>query len=121
MKISKKTLAKILTIVVVVIMISTIGGNVFAASKGLTHPDKIPITSTDSFDTVGGKIVGAIQGIGSIVAVGILVVLGIKYMMGSAEEKAEYKKTMIPYLVGAVLVFAASNIAGAVYNFTSSV
>ena len=53
---------------------------------------------------------------GSVVAVLILVVLGIKYMMGSTEEKAEYKKTLIPYIVGAALIFAASNIASMVYN-----
>ena len=38
-------------------------------------------------------------------------------MMGSASEKAEYKKTMIPYLVGAILIFAASTIANVVYQF----
>ena len=47
-------------------------------------------------------------------AVVVLLVLGIKYMMGSASEKAEYKKTMIPYLVGALLIFGASAIAKAV-------
>lgn len=113
MKISKKTLARILTIVVVSVMIATICGNVLA----VTDPATIKGTSTDEFDTIGQKIIGAIQAIGSLVSVGILVVLGIKYMMGSAEEKAEYKKTMIPYLIGAVMVFMASNIAGAVYNF----
>ena len=113
MKINTKTLAKILTFVVVAVMIATICGNVMAVSS----PASISIAEDSSFNTVGGKVVGAIQGIGTVVAVGILVVLGIKYMMGSAEEKAEYKKTMIPYLVGAVLVFAASQIAGAVYNF----
>lgn len=41
-------------------------------------------------------------------------------MMGSAQEKAEYKKTMIPYLIGAVLIFAASNIAGWIYNFATT-
>lgn len=41
-------------------------------------------------------------------------------MMGSAEEKAEYKKTMMPYLVGALLIFAAVTIANMVYNFTST-
>ena len=40
-------------------------------------------------------------------------------MMGSAEEKAEYKKTMIPYVVGAILLFAATTIANAVYNFAN--
>ena len=43
-------------------------------------------------------------------------VIGIKYMMGSAEEKAEYKKTMIPYLIGAVLLFAAVNLATYIYG-----
>ena len=37
-------------------------------------------------------------------------------MVGSAEEKAEYKKTMIPYLVGAICIFAASTIANVVYT-----
>ena len=42
-------------------------------------------------------------------------------MMGSASEKAEYKKTMIPYIVGAVLIFAASNLASMIYNWAKSV
>ena len=37
-------------------------------------------------------------------------------MMGSAEEKAEYKKTMVPYLIGAIVLFAASALAGGIYN-----
>ncbi|MEI3401230.1 MAG: hypothetical protein V8R51_02250 [Clostridia bacterium] len=45
------------------------------------------------------------QTVGIVLSVVILIILGIKYMMGSAEEKAEYKKTMIPYLIGAVSVF----------------
>ena len=104
MKISKKALARILTIAVVAVMIATICGNVLA----VTDPGTIKGTDTNDFDTIGQKIIGAIQAIGSLVSVGILVVLGIKYMMGSAEEKAEYKKTMIPYLIGAVMVFMAS-------------
>ena len=115
MKISNKTLSKILVFAVITLMIATICGNVFAA----TNPSGVSITPTGAFDSFGGKIIGGIQAIGTIVSVGILIVLGIKYMMGSAEEKAEYKKTMIPYLVGAILVFAASTIANFVYNFVS--
>ena len=66
------------------------------------------------------RIVNIITTIGIIVAVIVLLVLGIKYMMGSAAEKAEYKKTMIPYLVGAVLIFGASAIAKAVIAMTGS-
>ena len=42
-------------------------------------------------------------------------------MMGSAEEKAEYKKTFIPYLIGAILVFAASNLASMIFGFASTI
>ena len=79
------------------------------------------VTDTDAFDNVGGSIIGGLRGIGSIAAIAILVVLGLKYMMGSTEEKAEYKKTMLPYLIGAVFIFAASNIAGMVYDFASTI
>ena len=40
-------------------------------------------------------------------------------MMGSAEEKAEYKKSMLPYLIGALILFAASTIANVVYQFAT--
>ncbi len=54
------------------------------------------------------KIIGAIVTIGVIISVATLGILGIKYMIGSVEEKAEYKKSMIPYLIGAVLLFSSS-------------
>ena len=63
-----------------------------------------------------GNVLGIVQVIGSVVSVIILMAIGIKYMLGSVEEKAEYKKTMIPYLIGAALVFGASFIANVVYN-----
>ena len=33
--------------------------------------------------------------------------LGIKFMMASAEEKADIKQTLIPYVVGNVVIFSA--------------
>ena len=65
---------------------------------------------------IGNDIVGVIQLVGSFVSVGVLVVLGIKYMMGSVEEKASYKKAMMPYLIGAIMLFAITNILAIVMN-----
>lgn len=112
-----KKLYNIVTILMIATMIISMATSVFAAK----NPSGISAADTSAFDSIGGKIIGAIQAIGSIASVAILVVLGLKYMMGSTEEKAEYKKTMIPYLVGAVLIFAASNIAGMIFNFASGV
>ena len=78
-------------------------------------------TNTQKITDLGNSIVKIVATIGSVVSVIVLIVLGIKYMMGSAEEKAEYKKTMLPYIIGAALVFAASTIAGVIFNFASSI
>lgn len=51
-------------------------------------------------------IIGTIRVIGIVVSFVTLMVLGIKYMTGSVSEKAEYKKTMIPYIIGAFMVLA---------------
>lgn len=77
-------------------------------------------TSRNSISKIGGEIIGIIQSIGTIVSVIILVVVGIKYMIGSAEERAEYKKTMMPYVVGSILLFGAVTIATLVYQFANS-
>ena len=66
--------------------------------------------------STGNSIVKVISTIGVVISVVMLIILGIKYMMGSVEEKAEYKKTLMPYVIGAGLVFAASTIAQIIYN-----
>ena len=43
-------------------------------------------------------------------------ILGIKYMLGSLEERASYKRSMLPYIVGAVLLFGGVNITSALYS-----
>lgn len=48
--------------------------------------------------------------VGAAVAVIIGIIIGIKYMIGSVEEKAEYKKMLVPYIVGCVVVFGAFGI-----------
>ena len=42
-------------------------------------------------------------------------------MFGSVEEKAEYKKTLMPYIIGATLVFAAAGLAGVIYSIAINV
>lgn len=74
----------------------------------------------ESVTNIGNQIIGVITTIGVVVAVVVLLVLGIKYMIGSASEKAEYKKTMIPYLVGAILIFGASAITKVVVSLGTS-
>ena len=110
-----KTL-KVLTIIATIILTVIMG---VTTVYGLTPSDikAVDGASNASLKTIGGKVLGVLQAVGVILAVVILTVIGIKYMMGSAEEKAEYKNTMMPYIIGAIIVFAAPTIANIVYNF----
>ncbi len=118
-------LRKLISIfMVVAIMVMAFAPMAFAAAGGA--PDPASFTGDTSAQTeritgLGNKVITIISVIGSVVSVVILIVIGVKYMMGSAEERAEYKKTLMPYVIGAVLVFAASTIAGMVFQFASSI
>lgn len=72
--------------------------------------------STNEIQVAGNKAVTIVSTIGSILSVIVIIVLGIKYMLGSTEEKAEYKKTLFPYVIGAAFIFAASAISQIIYE-----
>lgn len=113
-----KKMVKFISVLMIALLVAT---PVFATGftpeqvKGDTN------TGTDAVQQMGFDLVGILQVIGIIASVAILIVLGIKYMMGSAEEKAEYKKTMIPYLIGAVFIFGASALAQMVYDWAITI
>lgn len=76
---------------------------------------------TEEIKTIGGQIVGIIQVVGTMVSVGMMIIIGIKYVMGSAEERAGYKKTLFPYIIGAVLIFGATNLAQIIYTWAKAI
>lgn len=91
----------------------------FATTIGgvTVNPDT---TNQNTVNNLGNKIVGVLKIVGIFVSIGAMIAIGIKYMMGSAEEKAEYKKVLIPYLLGAILVFAASIFAEKLYDIAQN-
>lgn len=116
-----KILTFIATVLIALTMLSTV---VFAVdSNGVINQmqkENINASQSEQLSSLGGKVLSALQVIGFIAGAVILVVLGLKYMMGSLEEKAEYKKTMIPYLVGAIIVIAAPTLAKGIFSMIQS-
>ena len=92
----------------------------FAEVKGIdpqnTFTPKTEGNGAKYVKNFGNNILGMVSMGASVLAVIILIVLGVKYMMGSAEEKAEYKKTLLPYAIGAIFVFGAGLICSMLFN-----
>lgn len=72
--------------------------------------------NTGEIVEVGTGILSVVSIVASAISIIAMIALGIKYMMGSVEERASYKKTLLPYFIGAIFVFGASTIPGIVYN-----
>ena len=118
----KDKLLKVITTVTTMMLTIISGSMVFAANPDM-DPSKWTGSSNASVSGLtnfGQSLISIISTIGSIASVIVLIILGIKYMMGSAEEKAEYKKTLLPYVIGAILVFAASTIASVIFGVATS-
>ena len=107
-----KTITKILAILMIVMCVASISGLVFADSQ--INPADLTPTYTEGGDTglkeKATNIMGWIRNIAIIAAVIVVMVIGVKYILGSVEEKAEYKKTFMPLIIGLFLVVAASTI-----------
>lgn len=111
---------KIISILMMAIMMIMVATPVFAdVDPGKAIDDvksKVIYGGNKDFTAKVGKIIGFLQWAGAIAGVLIITIFGIKYMMGSLEEKAEYKKTMIPFIVGAIVLIAAPQIAKLIFS-----
>lgn len=91
----------------------------------VSDPDSYdPASNVQDSPTAVAKIktiLGTIQLVGVVVSVIVLIIIGIQFMLGSVEEKATYKERMMPYIVGAVLLFASTTLVNVVYNLANGV
>lgn len=121
MKISKKT-AKILNIIVIALAVVLIVSN-FAtvnAFDGYANIAAKESSLATKAGEIGGTILGVAQVVGMAVAVIMLVVLAIKYISSAPNDKAEIKKYAVVYIVGAVVLFAASGLVGIIRDYSTN-
>jgi hypothetical protein len=105
--IMKKTLSKSLIIAMVLMMMF----NTVSAFEIGTNPTAISGASDKAI-----IILGYFQWAGFIIAVGILIFFGIKYVMATANEKADLKGGFLKYVIGAVLIALAPSIASWIFT-----
>lgn len=111
---------KIVSILMMAMMMIMVATPVFAnsidfdtATQNLTAQNP---QNTGKISELASKILGFLQWAAIIGGVLIITILGLKYMMGSLEEKAEYKKSMIPLVVGIIVVMGATTIANILFK-----
>ena len=114
-----KKAVKIITILLVAIMLVTFATTVFADEVSFDSLSANYQGNSKDLTDKASNIMGLIRNVAIIASVIILMVLGVKYMLGSVEEKAEYKKSFVPLIVGIVLVVSATAIASFIFGMAS--
>lgn len=71
---------------------------------------------TSAATEIGAKVINWIWGISIVVAVVVLMIIGLKFIMGSTSEKAEYKKSLIPVVVGVLILVFATTIVRVLFS-----
>lgn len=81
-----------------------------SADKFLEYGDANSVLNTTSIKPITDNLYNILFSIGMVIAVIVGLVLGIQFMLAASEEKAKIKETLIPYIVGCVIVFGAFGI-----------
>lgn len=111
-----KTIKIIATLLIAVLLVAMASQVALATSYSeiITKVDnqaKTEDVDTSKINSIAAKVIKVIRNVAAVAAVVIVTILGIKYMMGSTQEKADYKKSFIPLIVGIIVVVAAAQIA----------
>lgn len=72
--------------------------------------ENINVIDAGDFNSPMAQIFNALIAIATVIAVIVGGILGIKFMMASAEDKAQIKEALIPYVLGCAVIFGAYGI-----------
>lgn len=109
----KNNLNKIILLTIIFMFVLTFFQTISFAGEKIDPDDyKTDVKYDDAtyiFDK-GGQMLKVVRNIAAIVSVVTISIIGLRYMVGSVEQKAEYKQTMFPVAVGCILVASLSAI-----------
>lgn len=124
MKMNMKNITKFLSIILISVFVMSLSTNVFAgAFLNASDFDNIDKATnvTNMVTNAAETTVSVLRIAGVTIAVVMLLAVAMKYMMSSAGDRADIKKHAIAYVVGAVVLFGATNIIAAIIEFTDQV
>lgn len=83
---------------------------VFAGDKLITNDYHHTVSPGDApyIFNKGGELLKVLRNIAAAISVLSLTIIGIRYMVGSVEQKSEYKQTMVPVVIGCLLIGSLS-------------
>lgn len=111
---------KILIIALIFSIVLSISSLVLAIDDPDFYKPDENLGETTIFSEMVSSVLGVISVIGIFVAVAGIMIIGIKTIFGSVEEKADYKKKILPFIIGAIILFVPATAVRLIYETTKS-
>ena len=121
----KKSLIVLLLFVLVVATLVTVSEAAYDWNAKINSLESKAAGDNSAVATSAQNIVGTIINVTRIIGTGVaiimLTVVAIKYLSAAPGDKADIKKHAVVYVVGAVVLFASTNILGIIAKFAASI
>lgn len=123
-----KKVMKMLAIMLIALMVVAVSSQAVFAKTA--KDDSMKLDQFKSGDNSGASesaqniisaLITIVQIIGTGVAIIMLIVLAIKYISAAPGDKADIKKHAVVYVVGAIVLFAATGILQIIKSFSSNI
>lgn len=113
-----------IVLVLIIALICLFTKVVKASDEDIINTDNYSTSITyeegEYFFNKAARVLTVLRAISVIVAVLCISILGVKYMVGSLDEKAQYKEKMLPIVIGAILIGSISTILITISNIMNS-
>ena len=102
-----------------VIMIALMNNFSFAVDTGAYKGVGATLGGGDMISKAGGYVFNAVRIVGAGIAVIYITILSIKYMTSAVDGKADIKKKLIPFVIGAALVFGVTYVIELIFDIST--
>lgn len=109
-KIKVKFNKLLIAILLIIIFLMIFANSIFAADMNQIYNGK----NDKRVSNLASNVLGVVQVVGYSAAVIMLTYIGIKYILSTPDGKADMKKQLIMYVIGAIILFGGATIAVAI-------
>lgn len=120
----KNILKKFIFIMLSFLLLTILLNNFCIATSfepGAYNPGTVTRDDAEEVFTMGEKIFGTLRNIAAIIAVITISIIGLRYMFGSVDQKAEYKATMMPWVIGILIVVSITTILDIIQSLADKI
>lgn len=93
-----------------IVQATTISNIIQGADGFITNGSSSDMIAGDKIKNLSNIIYNVLLILGTVIAVIVGSVLGIQFITGSVEQKAKVKDSLIPFVIGCVVIFGAFGI-----------